>query len=506
MSEQAEATRIVELEAKNEFLEREVRQLTQHVQLLLNRLYGKKSEQINPDQLRLFADGATEEVPEQEPAPQAAPAPRKKKKKGHGRAGFPAHLPRERIELDVPEDDRNCACCDLPLRRIGEDVCERGHVVPSRFIVHQYVRPKYACKDGHEVRMADIPPAVIPKNKFEPSVYAHLAVSKYGDHLPLNRLEGIFKRQGLLFPRQTMWDMLRRIDELAASKIVDAMRLEILESSVIKADETPIQVIIEGQKGSKTGYIWVYRTKKKVIFDFTLSRGRDGPRRVLGKWKGVLQIDGYSGYDEVCRRNGITRAGCWAHVRRKFKDALDSSSKDAARVLLVLRRLFALESTMRKRADRLELDDAAFVALRTEVRARRSRKTIEQLDELLRELHQRRGILPKGPLGKAITYASNQWTTLVQFLDDGEIDLDNNDAERALRQIALGRKNWMFAGSPRGGQCAANLYSLVATCRVLDINPEAYIEGVLTTLITEPHTDFADLTPWAWANDRVRSH
>ncbi len=274
-------------------LEEQNKELADRLVVLLNRSFGRKSERLDPNQLRLFVDGMIEANAEPE-APKEPPSA-KRPKQGHGRASFPPHLLREQIELDLPEQDRVCPDCGKPMHEIGKDVCERGHIIPARMLVTRYLRKKYACPDGHAVRTAELPPTVIDKGKYEASVYAHLAVAKYGDHLPLHRLEGIYKRNGFSLAKSTMWDMLRRTDELVAQPILKQMREELLEEEILQADETPTKVMLEDRKGSRNGWVWCYGFGGKRIFDFTMSRGRDGPRRFLGDWKGILQTHAYAG-------------------------------------------------------------------------------------------------------------------------------------------------------------------------------------------------------------------
>ena len=481
-------------------LELENKRLSDELTILLNRFFRKKSERLDPNQLRLFMEElqvaqAGSEEPPQEPRP-------KKSKKGHGRARFAAHMPRETVELDLPEKERLCPDCGEEMKVFGEDVTERGHIVPAKMLVRRYVRKKYGCPSGHAVKTAELPDSVIDKGKYEASVYAHLAVAKYGDHLPLNRLEGIYKRGGLSLAKSSMWEMLRRTDELAARPILAQMRDELLKESFLQADETPTTVRLEDRKGSKKAYIWVYAWKKKILFNFTMTRERDGPKRFLGDWAGLLQGDGYAGYDEVVRENRIVRAGCLAHARRKVKEAMDTGTKAAVPLIRAIGRIFWIERAIRRRAEERELPDDKRLALRAEVRSRLGRRAVADLDAVVRRLREDPTTLPKSLLGKALTYFENQWEPLTRFLDVPEIETHNNDAERALRHVVTGRKNWLFFGSPRGAEVGANLFSLVASCKALGVNPEAYLEDVLRRVDTTPASEIASLTPWAWARDR----
>jgi len=488
------------LRERLEVLERENRILREENALLKRGLFGRGTERIDPSQLALYETGQAA-IPE--PAAPAEAAPRKDKR-GHGRAPFAADLPREVIELDLSEDERSCQHCGKGLRRIGEEITERGHIVPARVVVRRYVRPKYACPDGHAVKTAALPDGVIDGGKYEASVYAHVVASKYSNHLPLHRLEGMLKRRGVHLPKQTMWDMLSRVDELVAQPVLAQMRRELLAEPVLHSDETPVTVCLEDGKGSRTGYAWNWRSLRgrgppKALVEFRTSRSRDGPLAFLGDWSGTLIIDAYSGFDKVVARNDIVRAGCWAHARRKLKDALDTGSTSAAWVLAPVQRLFALERAMTQRAERKGWSFEELVELRRAVRARRSRDLVAVIHDRAFQLASQRSTLPKSALGKALRYLERQREPLATFLDDPRLPIHNNDSERDLRHVAVGRKNWVVFASPRGGEVACRLYSLVLSCRQSGVDPEAYIEAVLGAISTTPASQIATLTPWGWA-------
>jgi transposase len=494
-----------ELSKTVEMLREDNERLGERLKTLLNALYGRKSERIAPGQLDLFTKllSAAEVAPEPAPSPDSAPArepaPKRRSRKGHGRNGFPAHLPRLVTELDLPEGERTCPDCGVGMRCIGEESCERGHVVPAQILVHRYVRKKYACPAGHAMKTAEAPAALIERCKYEPSVYAHIAVAKYSDHLPLHRQSEIFKRYGIDLSKSTMWDMLGRVDELVSQPVLERMRAELLLEKIIQADETPVTVRLEGGKGTQQSYVWVYRAGAKIAFDFRMGRDRDGPNKYLALWQGILQGDGYSGYDEITRRNCLTRAGCWAHARRKVKVALDLKSPEAARLMVPIQRLFRLESTLKRRAEARGYSREEYLEHRSTLRRRRSASLLAEIDALIAELKGQRAVLPKGPLGKAIGYIENQREPLGVFVNEPRLEIDNNQAENALRPIAVGRKNWLVFGSPRGGAVACRLYSLVLSCRAAGLNPELYLEAVLRAVATTPATEIASLTPWAWA-------
>ena len=485
------------LRRTNESLVAENEQLAEQVAILMKRLYGKRSEKIDPNQLNLFT-GDIEEIPEPE-VEEVAAHKRKRSVSGHGRRPFPEHLQRAERVCDLAESDKVCDVCEAKLRAIGDDISERGHLMPAQFLVNRYIRRKYACPQGHCVKTAKAPVPLLDRCKYEASVFANIVVSKYSDHLPLYRQEGIFKRQGFSIARSTMGDMVQRVVEIAGDPIIKQMKKELVEESFIQADETPITVLQEGKKGSSQGFLWVYRSKTKVLFDFRSDRKRDGPSKFLKDFSGTIQSDGYSGYNEIVARNELTRVGCWSHARRKFNDALKSAQKLSAPMMLLMGKLFHIESALKARRDRCDMADEDFHELRSKVRKRRSAGIVEAIRVMLLDLESRYEVLPKSEIGKAVTYALNQWQTLIAFLEHPEAELDNNAAERAIRQVALGRKNWMFAGSAKGGHAAAVLYSIVSTCKILDINPQNYLEDVLTKVSNTPISEAHSLTPWAWA-------
>lgn len=481
-------------------LERENKRLSDEMTVLLNRLFRKKSERLDPAQLRFLIDElTTSETPAAPSAPERKAVRVKEHRRGHGRAAFPPHLPRERIELDVSPEDRVCPECGREMQVFGEETTERGHIIPARLVVKQYVRKKYACPGGHAVRTAELPPSLIEKCKYEPSVYAQLAVAKYGDHLPLHRLSGIYRRQGFSLPKSTMWEMLRRVDEIAAEPILRQMRRELLEEPILQADETPVIVQLEDGKKSHKGYIWCYGIGKKRVFAFTMTRERDGPRQFLSGWQHrTLQTDGYSGYDEVTRVNKLVRAGCWSHARRKLKEALDTGSRESIGLIRPVQRLFRIERALHRRAEAQGLDPEAWRELRTDVRRRLSARVLTRIRNRVEELWEERSTLPKSKLGQALTYIDNQWKPLTRFLQDPMLEIHNNDCERALRHVVTGRKNWLFFGSPDGARVGSHLFSLVATCKALEINPQAYLEDILQRVDHTPASRIAELTPWAW--------
>ena len=472
-------------------LQRENQHLEQRVQYLIRKMYGPTSERLSPDQLRLaFAEDQTEPPPPEDMAPddEEALEPRtKRRKRGHGRAPLPKDLPRERVEHEPAPEDLVCSCCGEAKCRIGEETSEELEYIPASMLVVEHVRGKYACRSCEEgVVIADPPVRPLEKGRAGPGLLAKVVVAKYGDHLPLNRLEGIFARHGVHLARSTMCDWVRDVAGLL-SPIVKEMRRGILSTELVQTDDTPVQVQTGGPR-TKRGFIWVYHAPERdeVVYDFTRSRAREGPERILQHYKGYLQADAYSGYDRIMARSGVVEVGCWAHARRKFVEAMDSSPDRATAVVAAIRRLYMIE----REAKILSPED------RQAMREERARPILETMEEGLELLDQL--ALPQSPLGKAVTYARNQWSALTRYVEDGRLPIDNNAAERSMRRVAVGRKNWLFAGSPAGGERAAVLYSLIESCRRIEIDPFAYMRDVISRVATHPMSRIEELTPRGW--------
>lgn len=496
--------RLLELHATVEEQSQQIANLREQLAYLKQQLFGRKREKIDPAQLRLFEEGSAllerllaASESEEKPAPKPAT------RKGHGRALFADDLPRETIQLDVPEAERCCPDCGEPMQPIGETVTERGHIIPARMVVKRYERRKYACAKGHGIKVAPLPDGVVDKGKYEASVYAFVATAKYGDHLPLHRLQNILKRQGAHLSKQSMWDLMARLDDLVARPVLKEMHRQLLEERVLQADETTVRVLREGEKGSQRGVLWAWRNLRgspveKVLVEFKGDRSAKGPDNFLGTWSGILLTDGYDGVNPIAVRNDIKRAGCWSHARRKFVDALKSTKRKAAAALVPIQRLFWIERAIRSRAERDQLDLEGVRALRSEVRDHLSRRVLEQFYEIVIALDADPQVTAGSQLRSAVGYALNQREPLTALLRHPEIPIHNNDTERDLRHAVTGRKNWLFFGSPRGGEVAGRLYSLVMSCKLAGVDPAAYLEDALSLVSTVRANDIALLTPWGW--------
>jgi transposase len=476
--------------------------LQHQLEQLLRQRYGRKTEKLDPAQLLLFAReilaaGETA-TPQASPPTDAPPAPdpsNTPKKNGHGRKPLPAHLPRKRELHDVPAEQLPCPDCGTLRTKIGEEVREQLEYVPASLVVIQHVRPKYACKacEGNIV-IAERLPEPIEKGLPGPGLMAQVAVSKYADHLPLYRQEGIFRRHGVELPRQTTCDWMAVCADLL-KPIWKAMHGLILQSKVIQTDDTPVTVL-DPVLGRFVGRLWNYlgdREHRYVVYHFTEDRSGAGPQEMLKGYQGYLQADAYSGYDSLFTAGKIHEVGCWMHARRKFYEARTTDPPRAHQALAWISLLYDLEEEAKEQ----KLDDAQRHALRQE----RSRPILTKLEEWLDHEEQQKA-LPKSPIGEAIGYAQNHWGALERYLEAGFLEIDNGASERALKPVAIGRKNWLFAGSKAGGETAAILMSLCTTCKNLKINPLAYLTDVLRRISTHPARRIEELLPDRWQTMR----
>lgn len=463
-------------------------QLQDRLDQLLRRLYGPRSEQRRPDQPLLFEEPEQNDQPTAPPpAPSPSPAHSTSAKRGHGRRRLPANLQRRRREHDLGESEKSCPCCGTLRVKIGEEISERLDYEPASLFVVEHVRPKYVCRrcEG-QLAIAELPPEPIAKGIPGAGLVAVVIVDKYVDHQPLHRQQQKYSREGLELHRSTLCDWLRQSVALL-EPLYALMVATVLRSKVIHTDDTPVRVL--GDHGVVTGRLWVYLGDGKhpyTVYEATNNRKRDGPLRFLGGFKGYLQADAFSGYDCVFAR-GVVEVACWAHARRKFVEAEKTSAQESAEVLARIRALYEIERRGK------ELDSAGRLALRRAESAPLLKALGERLEELQRQA------LPKSPLAAAVGYAMNQWQALNVYLTDGDLNIDNNLAENALRGTAVGRKNWLHFGSETGGHTAAVLTSFTATCKRLGINPWLYLKDVLTRLPACPADQLPTLLPDAWA-------
>ena len=471
--------------------QRRIAQLEHQVEQLLRRQYGPRRERIDPAQLRLFTDDTPEDIPEAtdgEPAVSDDGKPRRTWRR-RGRQRLPDDLPRKRVEYELTAEELPCPDCGCLRTKIGEEVSEQLEYVPSSLFVIQHVRCRYACRACQEhVAIADKPPQPIDKGLPGPGLLAQTITSKYSDHLPLYRLEDIFARHGVALSRATLCGWMASCAELL-TPLYDLMVKRVQQSIIIHTDDTRVPVLDPTLPKTRTGRFWVYigdLCNPYVVYDYTPRHTRDGPARFLTGFRGYLQADAFSGYDALYAGSDVIEVACWAHVRRKFYEARTSAPLPAHAALARIRQLYAIETA----GATLSAED------RRGLRQRESVPLLTAFGEWLTE--QERHVLPKSPIGQAIAYAQSNWTALCRYPEHGHLSIDNNLAERMLRAQAIGRRNWTFLGSDRGGETAAVLYSMTGTCRHHDIDPFAYLKDILGRLPSLPVDQLGALRPDVW--------
>jgi transposase len=486
---------ITELHQELQESYRRQEQLQHQIDVLARRLFGRSSERLDPNQLLLVLgeiEGLGGALIAEEPEEPDEPPPSGPRRQGHGRRRLPEDLPRKRVEHEPSEAERQCRGCGTPMARIGEEVKEQLEYVPASFYVLQTVRGKYACRRCEEgVVTAPVPAQPIDKGLPGPGLLAHVMVSKYADHLPLARQAGILTRHGVELSRSTLCDWVGAAAELALP-VVEAMRLDVLASKVVHTDDTLVPVLDASRDRTRSGRLWVYLgdlDHRHAVFDYTPDRTRDGPAGFLKEFSGYLQADAYGGYDGIFAGGSVTEVACWAHARRKFFDARTTDPERGFTALAFVRQLYQVE----KHARELCSEDR---------RGLRQLHAVPILDGFALWLQEEAPtVLPKSPMGEAFTYARLQWQALRRYTEDGDLAIDNNAAERALRRVAVGRKNWLFAGSDQGGRRAAILYSLIASAALHGLDPFAYLRDLFERLPTHPRTHLSELTPAAWAQE-----
>ena len=463
---------------------RDAEQLRQKLDRVLRRLHGPRSNPSNPFQQLLFEDlpadvpvvvppSPVDEVPSDSPSA---------KRRGHGRRRLPADLPRIQETIDVSDAEKICPRCGGTCACIGDDVSEQLDYQPASLFVRRRVRPKYACgRCPGGVIVAPPEPQPIAKGLPGPGLLAQVLVSKYADHLPLYRLERILSRHGVDLSRSTLCGWVAACADLL-TPLYDLMVTAVLASKKIHCDDTPVRL---HRSGTRQGHVWVYLgddAHPYTVYDFWPNHARDGPVTFLQGFKGYLQADAYAGYHDLYAR-GVTEVACWAHARRYFIDAMASDPAATLEAVAHIRGLYAVE---RRAKDRTPAERWAL----------RQTDAVPQLAAFQSWLEaHRRVTVPKSPLGQAIAYTLSNWTALERYTADGDLSIDNNAAERALRGIGIGRRNWLFYGSQAGGTRAAIILSVIETCRRHGVEPFAHLRDVLTRLPTHPRDRLAELLP-----------
>ncbi len=476
--------------------------LEEKLRLALHKRFAASSEKAPAGQLNLFNEA--EAISAQAVAEEATTTVPEHKRRKRGRKPLPDHIPRTRIEHDIPEHEKICACgCRKSC--IGEAVSEQLDIVPAKIQVLQHVRFKYACMscegvedEGPAVTIAPLPPQPIPKSNASPGLLAHIVTAKFQDGLPLYRQETMFARIGVELPRATMANWMIRVGDLILP-LINLMQEVQLSYDMLQMDETTLQVLKEkGRAATSKSYMWVTRggppSSQVILFTYDPSRSSEVPLRLLADYEGYLQTDGYEGYTAVAKREGIIHVGCLAHARRKFDEAIKAQSKHktgrgglAKQGFDMIQRIYRIEREASVRE--LSPDE------RKQLRDEKAKPLWEEMRQWLERSH---GQAPPGSLtGKALGYLNTQWPRLIRYLDDGRLEADNNRAENAIRPFVMGRKAWLFSDTPAGADASARLYSLIETAKANRIEPYAYLRQVFTKLPkANTLAEIEALLPW----------
>ena len=490
--DEKKATEVATLEQAREVigellpLVKENRLLRLQLDALKHRLFGKKSEKgVPPEQGHCsFVEAAAGEVLP-DASDEAVEEPPVRRSRHKGRRPLPKEFPRVREEVPARPEDLHCGCCNAEKVKIREEVSDSVDYQPASVFIRERVRGVYACPQCEgEISSPPLPARPIEKGRAEPGLLAYVVTSKYADHLPLYRLEQILERHALTVSRRTLSEWNGAVADLL-EPIVTAMHKQILSSPWIQCDDTTLTVT---EDGSRTGHMWAYRSMENdVIYDFTWARNREGPMRMLEGYRGFLQADAAPGYDELFRtRPEIVEVACWAHARRYFKEACDSTLLFCRQILVLIGRLYDIER------------DAKGVSVEERYQARQ-KHALPLLAEIKTALESGRDqALPKSPTAKAITYTLSNWQALTRYTEDGRLKIDNNGAERAIKPVVIGRKNWLFCGSEAAAHRAAILLSLVQTCKHHGVDPFIYLRDVIDRVSVHPMSRVSELTPREW--------
>jgi transposase len=480
--------------------QRKIESLQQQLHWLRNHVFGRRSEKGVPveQQALPFATAAgviEEKASDEDDSAVTIEVPSHKRKRG-GRRPLPENLPREIVELLPADEDLHCSGCDAEKTRIGEDRTEELDYVPASFMIREFVRPKYACRKCESgVVQAMLPARPIEKGRPGPGLLAHVITSKYADHLPLYRIERILPRHGIDIGRSTLSEWCGAVSDLL-KPVATQIAADVLSSKWVQSDDTTVEVQDRSRSPSyPKGHIWTYRgSDGSAFYDFTWRRNSEGPLRLLAHYQGYLQADAAPAYNDVYAQLPIVEVGCWAHARRRFKEAVRTSPKEASQVVVWIGELYGLERSAKKK-----LDDDARRALRQE----RARPILKRIHDYLNRITIT--ALPKSPLGDAIGYALRQWDALCRYTEDGALEIDNNGAENTLRPLCLGRKNWLFIGSEAAAHRTMVLLTLVQTCKAHHVDPFAYLRDIIGRVSIHPHSRIDELTPRHWKDLRAQS-
>ncbi len=489
-----------QLQHDNTVLRSRAEVLEDELRLLRHKLFGRRSEQLSAEDLRqasLFDEAEWISEQENRKAPETTIDVSAHRRRKRGRKLLPADLPREEVLHDIPEEEKICSCGE-PLVRIGEETSEKLEIIPQQIKVIRHIRPKYACKacegtDSEQaVKIAPVPPQIIPKSIATPGLLAYVLVSKFCDAIPFYRQEKLFSRIGIELSRVDFsnWAIqaARQCDPL-----IEIFLDEIRAGPVVQMDETRLQVMKElGRANTTNSFMWVIRggppENPVIVYRYHPTRSARIPLQYLSEYEGFLHSDGYEGYEKAGALPGIVHAGCWAHVRRRFNEAAKASKKtgSAEEALSRIAKIYRIEQDLRDQ----QLDLEVFVQNRQQQVLPILRDFKKWLDKKALQ------VPPSTLLGKAVQYALGEWNKLLKYLDSPYLTPDTNLVENAIRPFVLGRKNWLFSGSPRGAHASATLYSLIETAKANGLEPYRYLRYIFTKLpLAMTQDDYRSLTP-----------
>jgi len=482
-----------ELLQANKRLESQVKYLQFQVAQLNRLLYGAKRERFISDQpheqMELPFDVEKKETSPVKEEEITYKRKKKKKRENHpGRLSLPEHLPVEETIIEPKEDTSSMKC-------VGKEITDQLELVPAKLFIKRYIRPKYIKPEDKEQEtykgiIGDLPEFIIEKGIAGPGLLAQIMVDKYVDHLPIYRQVQRFAREDIRIPSNTINGWQDNISRQILP-LFNKLRELVIGQGYLQVDETPTRVLDKNVKGKcHKGYYWVYNStiQNAVLFDYRKGRGREGPKEMLKDFKGYLQSDGYNAYDWFGKKKNITLLNCWAHVRRYFDKAKDYDKKSAEYALTEIQKVYAIE--------RFARNMKMSAKERKKLRLENSLPILNELGKWIVEKHKNE--LPKNPMGKALQYTIPRWDNLLAYLYDGTLEIDNNLVENAIRPNALGRKNYLFAGSHESAQRAAMFYSFFGTCRRNDINPFDWLKDILTRLPEHKANKLDELLPQNW--------
>jgi transposase len=475
---------VAELQQQNSQLQQRVGDLENQILLLKKDKFGKKSEKMPPQ-------GGSSGAPFK---------PVESPKKHPGRQALPAHLPRVRVEHDLCESDKVCSLCQGRLTRIQEIVSEQLDVIPAQLKVKEHVRFKYACRHCYGcIKTANLPAQAIDKGLPSAPLLSHILVNKFADHLPFYRQQRWFNRQQCGISRSTLWGWEKNC-AIALEPLVHCLKEELVAGDHLFSDDTPMPTLEKGLKRAKVGRMWAYTRRPTAkqsaltVYEYTSDRKGEHPQIFLKDFRGHLQADAYSGFDQLFIKDSegkqkIKEVGCWGHTRRKFVEVVTLDPTSVAQDLLkLIQSLYYVDRLIKAAGYNDEQ--------KKWLRRKRSKPILKQIRRWLKTYQSR--VVPKSKLGQAIGYALNHWHALTSFLGDGRLELDTNRVERAIKPIVIGRKNFLFMGGPKGGWAAAIIFSLIESCKQNDVDPYYYLEDVLQRLPTHPNKRIQELLPHHW--------